>query len=411
LWKNRLSGGITAVRDVDQEPEESKRSSSAPLCNARLNPLLNPLLAKQLGRWAHIYYTAPVEKRAAAVEQLVLQLEAESAKIEGTGNPAVVGSASAEPVEPDALPSSVLLRKETLDSPAEVHPLIELEPIMEPAPPTGPAYLNTADVGQSSPGSDIESTLFAPETERPVEPDYPSFRELSAVSAAAIDHSGIPHPAFSSAYSSMRRLLVAASLVLVVGAAVWIATRRTANHIAHTPTSAQATVPAGNSHAPRSSAMLPHTPPAAAPESQSPEASKPVIQAESAKKSPPSGRPILPTPILTTPILAAKITSVETNPAGESPDAELSAGLRYLQGDGVERDSEEAARHLWKAVGKKNESALVLLAGLYAKGDGVAKDCDQARILILAASRQATTPAKVKSLENARTELQRSGCE
>ena len=59
----------TADREAtDREREAARGPSSAALPNARLNPLLNPLLAKQLGRWAHIYYTASVDKREAAVD-------------------------------------------------------------------------------------------------------------------------------------------------------------------------------------------------------------------------------------------------------------------------------------------------------------------------------------------------------
>jgi hypothetical protein len=43
-------------------------------------------LAKQLGRWAHIYYTASVDKREAAIEKLVCELEAEEAILAGPGS-------------------------------------------------------------------------------------------------------------------------------------------------------------------------------------------------------------------------------------------------------------------------------------------------------------------------------------
>jgi len=64
--------------------------------------------------------------------------------------------------------------------------------------------------------------------------------------------------------------------------------------------------------------------------------------------------------------------------------------MRSLQGTGVARNSAEAAHHLWQSVRKQNGSALVVLAGLYAQGDGVAKDCDQAKILLDAAARLAS---------------------
>jgi hypothetical protein len=44
-----------------------------------LNPLLNPLLAANMGRWAEVYFTSAPERRAEAVAGLVRQLELESA--------------------------------------------------------------------------------------------------------------------------------------------------------------------------------------------------------------------------------------------------------------------------------------------------------------------------------------------
>ena len=51
------------------------------------------------------------------------------------------------------------------------------------------------------------------------------------------------------------------------------------------------------------------------------------------------------------------------------------------------RDASEAAKLLWKAVGKQNPTAAILLSGLYARGDGVTRNCDQARLLLLAATK------------------------
>jgi len=63
------------------------------------------------------------------------------------------------------------------------------------------------------------------------------------------------------------------------------------------------------------------------------------------------------------------------------------------------------------AIGKKTErSALVVLAGLYAQGDGVAKDCDQAKILLDAAARQAKSHTQFQHVETARASLRTSGC-
>ena len=64
---------------------------------------------------------------------------------------------------------------------------------------------------------------------------------------------------------------------------------------------------------------------------------------------------------------------------------------RYLSPSS--RDSAEAARWLWKAVGKENGRAVLLLSDLYAKGDGVAKSCDQARLLLMVAAKKGNTDA------------------
>ena len=56
---------------------------------------------------------------------------------------------------------------------------------------------------------------------------------------------------------------------------------------------------------------------------------------------------------------------------------------RYLTStSGHARDSAEAAKWLWKSIAKHNGPAMLVLADLYLKGDGVSKNCDQARVLL-----------------------------
>ncbi len=86
---------------------------------------------------------------------------------------------------------------------------------------------------------------------------------------------------------------------------------------------------------------------------------------------------------------------------------ELALAKSYLDGsNGKTRESSEAAKWLWKAVAKQNAEATGLLATLYLKGDGVAKNCDQARVLLDAAARKGIATA-VEQLTNIRT----FGCE
>ncbi|MDQ1389767.1 MAG: hypothetical protein QOF56_3221, partial [Acidobacteriaceae bacterium] len=45
------------------------------LPDPELNPLLNPVLAAHMGRWAEVYFTSPPEKRGQAVSDLIRELK------------------------------------------------------------------------------------------------------------------------------------------------------------------------------------------------------------------------------------------------------------------------------------------------------------------------------------------------
>ncbi|PYY05777.1 MAG: hypothetical protein DMG69_25445 [Acidobacteria bacterium] len=84
---------------------------------------------------------------------------------------------------------------------------------------------------------------------------------------------------------------------------------------------------------------------------------------------------------------------------------EFLEGRRYLEGQGVAKNSALAAAWLWKSVARKNVNAVLLLSDLYARGDGVPQSCDQARLLLGAAARKGSAKAKDKLLA-----LPRMGC-
>jgi len=88
--------------------------------------------------------------------------------------------------------------------------------------------------------------------------------------------------------------------------------------------------------------------------------------------------------------------------AGQS---ELAAAQGYLNGASGNRDSAKAARLLWAAVGNGNSTAEVLLADLYIRGDGVVKNCEQGRILLVAAIKSGNMDARQKL-----TNLNTTGC-
>jgi len=84
--------------------------------------------------------------------------------------------------------------------------------------------------------------------------------------------------------------------------------------------------------------------------------------------------------------------------------AEYSQALQLLH----ERsgDTSEALRLLWISVEKGNPSAELTLAELYWHGKGMARNCDQARILLSAAARKGNAEAQ-KQLR----QFERDGCE
>ena len=60
--------------------QDDRSSGSRTLPLAELNPLLNPLLAENMGRWAEVYFTSPPERREQAVIELLRELEAERSR-------------------------------------------------------------------------------------------------------------------------------------------------------------------------------------------------------------------------------------------------------------------------------------------------------------------------------------------
>src|SRR5204863_6015879 len=93
-----------------------------------------------------------------------------------------------------------------------------------------------------------------------------------------------------------------------------------------------------------------------------------------------------------------------SDPAGDGVQ-ELLLAKHFLDGKGGMRDTPEAVKWLWKAVGKQNTGAVILLADLYLIGDGVPKNCDQARLLLVAAAKRGASDAAQKLLS-----LESNGC-
>jgi hypothetical protein len=221
-----------------------------------------------------------------------------------------------------------------------------------------------------------------------------------------------------------RRPLIVLVVLAVLGGSLWmlqsrrlrpaVEPARTAQTPAVQPPPAQpsgvqasSTQPSGVQPAvpspPSSSVAVPRAAPVPSP--QTSKVSPPTATAKQTPQGPNGGSP-------NNNASAARGPSSQTPPSEDAalpPDPDLVEGMRELQGP--QRNSIEAARHLWQSVKNQNSSALIVLAGLYAKGDGVGKDCDQAKILLDAATRQAKSHTQFLRVEMARADLRTSGCE
>jgi hypothetical protein len=103
--------------------------------------------------------------------------------------------------------------------------------------------------------------------------------------------------------------------------------------------------------------------------------------------------------------LDAKAPDQHAEVALEAGKSELAAAQAALRGTNGIRDSSKAARLLWAAVANDNSGAEVVLADLYLRGDGVAKSCEQGRVLLTAASKSGNVLGQEKL-----GELDKNGC-
>lgn len=467
---------------MDRDNDASRRPASPALPNARLNPLLNPLLAKQLGRWAHIYYTASVNNREAAIEKLVCELEAEAARLAEPGGappPASFSIASfPEPASETTLRNSgPVLVVPPAPPEAQAETAREAAPALEKWPGTfEPEVVEVSDDGRMSAEPPVVESFHAESFHAQEAAEWHTPAETRVLDSGwARDSSGLtaspgqpdwtlPQPVVAQAGSDQesreedremeqtpaappaRQLwepsprdryqtdeisgpelfstispsaprwgkpLAAIALAAVVGAGLWIAYPRIVHYRSTSPSpirQAQGTQPpAPETNVPAAVTPTPATqaPVIPGPVTPGPVTPAPVAAAPVAGEKAPSAGSLAPA--ATTAAAAQQASQASEEAASKDPD--LLAGLRLLKGTGAERNSAEAVPHLWQAVKRQNAVALITLAELFAQGEGVSKDCDQAKILFGAAERQAKSPAQLQRIGAARVTLHASGCE
>jgi hypothetical protein len=328
------------------------------LPKSELNPLINPVLGQNLGRWADVYFTSPPEKREEAVEQLLRELKSGSANVDENNRP----------VESTPFKSMTEIRQQAFCPACQgVNQADERfcgycgEPLMEEDQRDSPRERQVAARSTTSTGIADDELKW--------------LRDKTLAS-------------FEQASGTRRRGL----LYLAIGAVVLLATfgylqwaslsqsKESPQVTARSSTNASVvkeTHEASASKPERTATVPAQTRPAA---SAATETGVKRIETSTSRN--------LPTPS----------AAANANPIG--PD-EVAAAQDLLDGRNGVKDSARAAQLLWKAVGRQNPKAALTLAELYARGEGVPKSCDQARLLLIAAAKKGVPEAslRLRSLE------------
>jgi hypothetical protein len=413
LWRAELQDSGPKLADAGHFPKPE------------LNPLLNPLLEQNLGRWAQVYFTSPPEMREHAVSELLRELKGQPSDVL---RPPSAGPQAARAPYPE----------ERLESPATNPRCPACD--AENRPQQRFCGFCGLPLGRGEPATARRTPAAAPYSEalprafrdgnEPAMPQTPSFLGLSSDFGPSSDRPESDRPGsdlqflrekkfgsdfYAETESHRGRYLMAALVValVVVATIQWPFLRthletalRRVGAAPSVPVSAPplqtAAPPPAESTALPSAAEIPAQPPAAPVQAQP---APPPLRAETSAEIKDSRERVADRPVAVGRASRASALTLasDTSASRSAVDGtqELLLAQRYLQGNGTTPDPAAAARWLWKAVGKENPRAALLLADLYAQGDGVSKSCDQARILLDVAAAKGVSEAgpRLRSLE------------
>jgi hypothetical protein len=364
------------LRGELQLPDQSDnpdRPSTLP--EPDLNPLLNPVLARNIGRWAEVYFTNPPEKRERAVQELVRELERKNS-IPGDGvalqkSPGLNGGEKENTMasKSGGVPGQGLTCSLCGYVNRPQHKFC------------GRCGVRMATATADARAEDEPQADFPGSRQRPDFPESPIFGLESTTSPWQLYR----------VYAGVALALI----VLLLSYKAWRGAQATSgtSHVAPQapPVMADTPAPKPPSQVPTAANTPVASPPPAEP---APRAEEPT-KSNSASASP------------AVPVSAPEQSSPRTPAFTGTGFEELAMARDFLNGtNGKEPNRSLAAIYLWKAVAKQNIEATVMLSDLYLRGDGVPKNCEQARLLLDAAALKGRKDAAVQ-LRN----LQAFGCQ
>ena len=331
--------------------------------SSELNPLQNPTLGRNLGRWAQVYFTNPPEKREQAVVELLRELEKGVATAPNGGNRTIGNGGTLCPVcqresEPDqkfcgvcGAPLSAISEAGKHD-----HAFVGNNPV--------PSFTPISPQGDAQWLRDKAFASFDSKV-----PKRQAWKYLFAVMVVAL--AGLGYFGWSTRSEHAR--------TTVPAAAVPSGPQVEANHI---DSNKPSQITSADSQSEKKSVSKPSAKNVEARANPDRNAQGTTLAVQRQKLSPNSPEP--------------------SETAQGNGARELLLARHYLDGKAGTRDTPEAVKWLWKAVAKQNASAVMLLADLYIQGDGVPKNCDQARLLLGVAAKKGSNEAatKLRTLES-----------
>jgi len=399
--------------------------------------MTNPTLGRHLGRWAEVYFTTPAEQREQAVLELLRALEHE----EREHPELAIASEEHSPSsfsEAETSDHIAALEAAVREFEASSTPVPEREVSTDVCPVC--QHLNLPDqwycgmCGYRLKGPNDDQTTTTPRTPTRIpERSQPAFeREIEvpmALPSFSVEPMPEPEPQtvrdidrspvwplhVEDENSGSRSKWMALVALLAIGAGVYFYQRRPASTTPTTTIASPAPAvasPALTQEAPATEAA--QQPPAQQPPQQSPEQQAPKVDELQAQQSPPAAASEPAKGVTNSAPPPARAVAAEPTPAPQNAglkagawvdtgNDELAKAQQLLAGNPA--NPAQASVWLWKAVGKNNVPAVLTLADLYARGDGVPRSCDQARILLTAALKRGASEAGQKLRD-----LQNSGC-